>query len=195
MDVTGTSSKLDALIGILNASKASGNKTVVFSQWTKFLDIVQSRLDKEGFKYCRLDGTMTAAKRDQALRALESDPKCTIMLASLGVCSVGLNLVSANQVVLSDSWWAPAIEDQAVDRVHRLGQKKKVTVFRLVINGSIEERTLEIQKEKRQLSMLAFQEKNSKRSDGGKSARMQDISRLLGLHDATQGSGETVVGA
>jgi SWI/SNF-related matrix-associated actin-dependent regulator of chromatin subfamily A3 len=121
---------------------------------------------------------MSARLRDQALHALEEDPDCTVMLASLGVCSVGLNLVAANQVVLSDSWWAPAIEDQAVDRVHRLGQTKKCSVFRLVMEGSIEERTLEIQAEKRKLMMMAFQEKDSKRSKTKKS-RLGDVEKLL----------------
>ncbi|KEQ93443.1 hypothetical protein AUEXF2481DRAFT_110195 [Aureobasidium subglaciale EXF-2481] len=132
IDFDASSTKLEALIDILKASRGTGNKTVVFSQWTKFLDIVQARLDREGFKYCRLDGTMSAGLRDRALHALADDSDCTFMLASLGVCSVGLNVVAANQVILSDSWWAPAIEDQAVDRVHRLGQTKKTSVFRLV---------------------------------------------------------------
>jgi SWI/SNF-related matrix-associated actin-dependent regulator of chromatin subfamily A3 len=139
---------------------------------------VQARLDREGFKYCRLDGTMSARLRDQALHALEEDPDCTVMLASLGVCSVGLNLVAANQVILSDSWWAPAIEDQAVDRVHRLGQTKKCSVFRLVMEGSIEERTLDIQAEKRKLMMMAFKEKDSKRSKT-KASRLGDVEKLL----------------
>lgn len=116
MDLTQSSSKLETLIQILGATKTKGDKTVIFSQWTRFLDIVQARLDREGYKYCRLDGTMSAGKRDAALRSLEKDPSCTVMLASLGVCAVGLNLTAANQVILSDTWWAPAIEDQAVDR-------------------------------------------------------------------------------
>jgi SWI/SNF-related matrix-associated actin-dependent regulator of chromatin subfamily A3 len=94
------------------------------------------------------------------------------------VCSVGLNLVAANQVILSDSWWAPAIEDQAVDRVHRLGQTKKCSVFRLVMEGSIEERTLDIQAEKRKLMMMAFKEKDSKRSKT-KASRLGDVEKLL----------------
>lgn len=178
MDLTASSSKLEALLKILNASKNTGNKTVIFSQWTRYLDIVQSRLDSEGFKYCRIDGTMKASQRDESLHALEDDDDCTIMLASLNVCAVGLNLVAANQIVLSDSWWAPAIEDQAVDRVHRLGQKKKTTVFRLVMDGSIEDRTLEIQAEKRKLMMMAFQERSSKK-DPQKGARIADIAKLL----------------
>jgi len=112
------------------------------------------------------------------MTTFEKDPECTIMLASLAVCSVGLNLVAANQVILSDSWWAPAIEDQAVDRIHRLGQTRPTTVWRLVVEGSIEERVLEIQTEKRKLMMTAFQEKTSKRANQ-KAARRNDIERLL----------------
>lgn len=178
LDLNSSSTKLEALVNILNASKGTSNKTIIFSQWTRFLDIVQARLDREGYKYCRIDGTMSAPLRDQALRSLSDDPDCTIMLASLGVCAVGLNLVAANQVVLADTWWAPAIEDQAVDRVHRLGQKKETKVFRLVMDDSIEDRTLEIQATKRKLMMMAFKEKSSKRG-GGKDARLGDIAKLL----------------
>lgn len=179
LDLNGSSTKLEALITILKASRDTGNKTVVFSQWTRFLDIVQARLVKEGFKFCRIDGTMSATLRDQSLHALEDDADCTIMLASLGVCAVGLNLVAANQIVLSDTWWAPAIEDQAVDRVHRLGQQKETKVFRLVMDASIEERTLDIQAEKRKLMTMAFQEKMGKRGADNRTTRLGDIQKLL----------------
>ena len=176
-----SSSKIEALLGILKASRKKAGpktKTIVYSQWTSFLDIVQKQLDLNNFHYTRIDGTMPAARRDEALKALDSDPECTVMLASLGVCAVGLNLVAANQVILADSWWAPAIEDQAIDRVHRLGQKRETTVFRLVMEESIEDTVLEIQAEKRKLMMTAFQEKSNKRL-GGKSARLTDIEKLL----------------
>lgn len=180
IDTDTTSSKVEALLSILKASsKKPGTKTVIFSQWTSFLNIIQAQLDVNGYKYARIDGTMRANQRDASLTALESDPECTIMLASLAVCSVGLNLVAANQVILADSWWAPAIEDQAVDRVHRLGQKKPTTVWRLVMNDSIEDQVLNIQSEKRKLMMTAFQEKTGKRMKEGSTARMGDIERLL----------------
>ena len=121
---------------------------------------------------------MSVTARDVSLRALEHDPKTTILLATLGVCSVGLNLTAASQLLLCDSWWAPAVEDQAVDRVHRLGQTRACTVWRLVVEGSVEERTLAVQAEKRRLMMTAFQEKSGKRT-GGRSARLGDIERLL----------------
>lgn len=104
-DPNASSTKLDAMVNILDASKKSGNKTIVFSQWTSFLDIVQTRLEREGYRLCRLDGTMSAPKRDEALRALDNDPATTVLLASLGVCAVGLNLTAANQIVLCDTWW------------------------------------------------------------------------------------------
>jgi SWI/SNF-related matrix-associated actin-dependent regulator of chromatin subfamily A3 len=181
IDVEETSSKVEALISILTASRqGKDNKTVVFSQWTSFLDVIQKQLDKHGFKYARIDGTMAAHVRDAAMEALEKDPEVTVLLASLSVCSVGLNLVAANQVILSDSWWAPAIEDQAVDRVHRLGQTKPTTVFRLVMEGSIEEEVLKIQEDKRKLMALALSEKKAAERGAKKERRMADIQRLLG---------------
>ncbi|KAF2876283.1 SNF2 family N-terminal domain-containing protein [Massariosphaeria phaeospora] len=175
-----TSSKVEALLSILKASaKDPTTKTIVFSQWTSFLDLLQPHLSAAGFTYTRIDGSMTAPQRDAALDALDADPHTTVMLASLAVCSVGLNLVAANQVVMADSWWAPAIEDQAVDRVHRLGQQRETKVFRLVVQGSVEERVLGIQEEKRRLMGLAFAEK-----EGGRKRRagagLADLERLLG---------------
>lgn len=131
-----------------------------------------------GLAYTRIDGSMPPKKRDSAIQALQEDPDCRIMLASLAVCSVGLNLVAANTVILADSWWAPAIEDQAVDRCHRLGQTRKTTVWRLVMEGSVEERVLDIQAEKRLLVGKAFQEKAKGKKT--KETSMADIVKLLG---------------
>jgi SWI/SNF-related matrix-associated actin-dependent regulator of chromatin subfamily A3 len=179
---TNASSKVQALMSILSASaKDSSNKTIVFSQWPTFFDILQPHLTGAGFTFTRIDGSMSAIRRDAALETFDNSPQCTIMLASLSVCSVGLNLVAANQVILSDSWWAPAIEDQAIDRVHRLGQKRETRVFRLVVEGSIEEKVLDIQKDKRKLMALAFAEKdagNRKKKRGANG--LADMERLLG---------------
>jgi SWI/SNF-related matrix-associated actin-dependent regulator of chromatin subfamily A3 len=163
---------------ILQASRRDPkSKVVIFSQWTSFLNIIQAQLDEAGMKYARIDGSMSAHIRDAGMAVLESDSDIKILLASLSVCSVGLNLVSADTVILADSWWAPAIEDQAVDRVHRLGQTRPCTVWRLVMEDSIEERVLEIQAEKRKLVGKAFQEK----AKGGKekTTRMGDVLKLL----------------
>ncbi|KAH7072928.1 SNF2 family N-terminal domain-containing protein [Paraphoma chrysanthemicola] len=182
-----TSSKVEALLDILTATaKDPSNKTIVFSQWTSFLDLLQPQLISRSLKFTRIDGSMTATQRDAALEALDNDDSVTIMLASLSVCSVGLNLVAANHVIMADSWWAPAIEDQAVDRVHRLGQKRETKVFRLVVEGSVEERVLGIQEEKRRLMGLAFAEKEGGRRKKRAGAGVQDLMRLLGQE--TQGS-------
>jgi SWI/SNF-related matrix-associated actin-dependent regulator of chromatin subfamily A3 len=182
VDTETKSSKTAALVKILRATlKHDGSKVIVFSQWTKFLDVIQGQLEEAqlpGVKVTRIDGSMTAPQRDAAIRTLDNDPATRILLASLSVCSVGLNLVSADTVILADSWWAPAIEDQAVDRVHRLGQTRPTTVWRLIMEGTVEERVLDIQAEKRELVNKAFQEK---RATQGKTEvrRMADIMKLL----------------
>jgi SWI/SNF-related matrix-associated actin-dependent regulator of chromatin subfamily A3 len=178
IDVETKSSKTEALMSILKASRKNPkSKIVIFSQWTSFLDIIEHQVKDAGMKFTRIDGTMQAHVRDAAMSAFENDPDTRILLASLSVCSVGLNLVAADTVILADSWWAPAIEDQAVDRVHRLGQTRPCTVWRLVMEDSIEERVLDIQGEKRKLVGKAFQE----RAKGGKekTTRMGDILKLL----------------
>lgn len=182
IDPDTTSSKIEALVKILKASEADAMvKTVVFSQWTTFLDLVQTQLSKHGLGFTRLDGKMKPASRDAAIESLNTDDSCKIMLASLSVCSVGLNLVAANQVILADSWWAPAIEDQAVDRVHRLGQTRKCKVLRLVVEGTIEDEVLEIQAKKRQLAGEAFGERDGDRKRKEQRAgTLRDIERLLG---------------
>ncbi|KAF2206071.1 hypothetical protein GQ43DRAFT_436496 [Delitschia confertaspora ATCC 74209] len=188
-----SSSKVEALLSILKASaKDPTNKTIVFSQWTAFLDLLQPHLTAAGITYTRIDGSMTAPQRDLALEALDSDKNTTVMLASLAVCSVGLNLVAANQVVMADSWWAPAIEDQAIDRVHRLGQLRETKVFRLIMEGSVEERVLSIQEDKRRLMGLAFAEREVRKGKRKAGAGLVDLKRLLGDGGA---GGQKVSGA
>ena len=182
IDADTTSSKIEALVQVLKAStKDKDVKTVVFSQWTSFLDLVQTQLVKHGLNFTRLDGKMNPTRRDVAIQTLNEDAECKVLLASLSVCSVGLNLVAANQVVLSDSWWAPAIEDQAVDRVHRLGQTRDCKVIRLVVEDTIEDEVLEIQAKKRELAGMAFGEKQGQRSRKEmRAGTLRDIERLLG---------------
>ncbi|KAG9255869.1 SNF2 family N-terminal domain-containing protein [Emericellopsis atlantica] len=174
------SSKTEAITQIIKAvTNKRGSKVIVFSQWTSFLTVVQAQLEAKGIKFTRIDGSMNIAKRDQAIAALDNDDETRVMLASLSVCSVGLNLVSADTVILSDSWWAPAIEDQAIDRVHRLGQTRETTVFRLVMEGSVEDRVLDIQRDKRELVSKAFHEKGENKKKA-KETRLADLQKLLG---------------
>ncbi|KAL4807787.1 SNF2 family N-terminal domain-containing protein [Aspergillus unguis] len=178
-DPENPSSKIEALVKILTAQgQSEGTKTVVFSQWTSFLNLVEPHLQKAGIDFARVDGKMTSLARDNSTHRFSTDPKCTVLLASLSVCSVGLNLVAANQAILADSWWAPAIEDQAVDRVYRLGQMRETTVWRLVMEDSIEDRVLAIQEQKRKLMLAAFREKASKKVDD-RATRVADLEKLL----------------
>ncbi|KAI1651462.1 SNF2 family N-terminal domain-containing protein [Daldinia loculata] len=171
------SSKTEALEKILKARlEDPESKVVVFSQWTSFLEVISKLLDEVGYKYCRLEGWMTAARRDQSIEALNNDPSTRILLASLAASGVGLNLVAADTVILVDSWWAPAIEDQAIDRVHRLGQTRETTVWKLVMEDSVEERVLNIQARKRELVNLAFQDKAREQKETG---RLDDVRQLL----------------
>ncbi|KAK7394064.1 hypothetical protein QQX98_013154 [Neonectria punicea] len=180
LDSETQSSKTEAMLQIVQATlRNDGSKVIVFSQWTSFLNILQNQLQVASIKFTRVDGSMKADHRDRAIDALDNDPDTRVMLASLSVCSVGLNLVTADTVILADSWWAPAIEDQAVDRVHRLGQTRPTTVWRLVMEGSVEERVLDIQQEKRELVTKAFQDKASQRKTA-KDTRMADVLKLLG---------------
>jgi len=176
-----TSAKTEALLSLVSATleKKPDTKIVIFSQWCRYLDIISPRLVQSGHKLVRIDGSMPAQARDRSLHDFDNDPNTKIMLASLGVCAVGLNLVVADTVIMCDSWWAPAIEDQAVDRVHRLGQKRKCTVWRLVVKDSVEGRTLDIQSEKRKLMTMAMREgENTKRGKRGRGT-IGDIRRLL----------------
>lgn len=178
-DLSDPSSKIEAMIKILKAQgQASGTKTVVFSQWTSFLDLVEPHLKQNGIEYARIDGKMNSMKRDNSTNTFSTHPDCKVLLASLSVCSVGLNLVAANQVILADTWWAPAIEDQAVDRVYRLGQKRDTTVWKLVMEGSIEDRVLDIQETKRKLMLEAFRETAKKKVDD-RANRLADLEQLL----------------
>ena len=178
-DPNDPSSKIEALIKILTAEgQAPETKTVVFSQWTSFLDLVEPHLKQNGIDFARIDGKMNSVKRDNSIHTFSTDPNCKVLLASLSVCSVGLNLAVANQVILADSWWAPAIEDQAVDRVYRLGQKREVNVWRLVMEGSIEDRVLGVQEDKRKLMLEAFRETAKKKVDD-RAGRLADLEQLL----------------
>ena len=178
-DPENPSSKIEALIKVLTAQgQIPETKTVVFSQWTSFLNLVEPHLKNHGIGYARIDGSMPSNKRDDSIKALTNDPNCKVLLASLSVCSVGLNLVAANQAILADSWWAPAIEDQALDRVYRLGQKRETTVWRLVMEGSIEDRVLDVQGEKRKLMLEAFRESSKKKAED-RATRLADLETLL----------------
>jgi superfamily II DNA or RNA helicase len=143
------SSKIEVLLEALETAAADGHKALVFSQWTSFLDLVEPHLAKADIAFCRLDG----ATRDRAgvTATFQSDAGPPVMLVSLKAGGSGLNLTAADHVFLCDLWWNPAVEDQAADRAHRIGQERPVTIYRLVTTDTVEERILALQAQKRDL--------------------------------------------
>jgi SNF2 family DNA or RNA helicase len=146
-----TSSKLEALREEIDKMLESDPtaKCLVFSQFTSLLDLIEHRLVHTGVRVLRLTGGMTLPQRDAVIGAFMRDPTATVLLMSLKAGGVALNLTVASHVMLMDLWWNPAVEQQAFDRVHRLGQHKPVKVIRFVIAGTIEERILKLQDKKR----------------------------------------------
>lgn len=145
------SSKMEILMkNIANVIK-SKEKIVIFSQFIGMLDLIEYDFKRNNFKYVRLDGRLSQKKRAEVLSSFKEDPTILIILISLKAGGVGLNLVEANHVYLIDPWWNPAVEEQAVERVHRIGQKKKVEVVRFICKDTIEERMIELHKAKKEL--------------------------------------------
>ena len=175
--------KLMELLSNLHAEKPT-EKCIIFSQWTSMLDIIEKELEEEGFGYCRLDGKMTAKNRNKSINQINTDSACWIMLISLKAGGVGLNLVAANHVFMMDIWWNPAVEDQAFDRVHRIGQTKNVNIHRIVIGDSVEQRVLKLQAEKRRIADEAL---STNHHANGKQKRSVNLSArdLLNLFRAS----------
>ncbi|XP_059649855.1 helicase-like transcription factor CHR28 [Cornus florida] len=159
-------------------SQAEGPiKAIVFSQWTSMLDLVEFSLNESCIPYRRLDGTMTLGSRDRAVKEFNTDPEVTVMLMSLKAGNLGLNMVAACHVILLDLWWNPTTEDQAVDRAHRIGQTRPVTVSRITVKDTVEDRILALQEEKRKMVASAFGEDQS----GGSATRLtvEDLKYLF----------------
>lgn len=143
-------------------------KSIVFSQWTRMLDLVENSLNQHCIQYRRLDGTMSLPARDRAVKDFNTDREITVMLMSLKAGNLGLNMVAASHVILLDLWWNPTTEDQAVDRAHRIGQTRPVTVTRLTIRDTVEDRILKLQDDKRKMVASAFGEDQG----GGTASRL-----------------------
>ncbi|HEY4217945.1 MAG TPA: DEAD/DEAH box helicase [Gemmatimonadaceae bacterium] len=148
--VTAPSAKLDALIPTLEEVIAEGHKALVFSQFTTFLALVRTRLDAAGIPYEYLDGRVR--NRQARVDRFQNDPACPLFLVSLKAGGQGLNLTAADYVYILDPWWNPAVEAQAIDRAHRIGQTRHVMATRLVARDTIEEKILELQASKRALA-------------------------------------------
>ena len=144
------SAKLESLFEQTAEVMAEGHKLVIFSQFTKLLAYVRKHLDGRGMEYAYLDGQTT--NRGEVVERFQSDPSCNLFLISLKAGGVGLNLTAASYVFLLDPWWNPAVEAQAIDRTHRIGQTQPVFAYRLIAKDTVEEKMVELQRSKRQLA-------------------------------------------
>ena len=181
-----TSSKIGSLIKHLVALPRN-TRSVVFSQFTSFLDLISPQLQRHNIHHLRFDGTMSQKVRASVLRAFNaenaSDPSAPrVLLLSLRAGGVGLNLTVANRVFMMDPWWSFAVEAQAIDRVHRMGQSQSVEVIRFVVQGSIEERMLRVQERKMVVAgtLGVGQSGGEGGEDDKKKRRIEELQMLLG---------------
>ncbi|RFU73768.1 snf2 family helicase atpase [Trichoderma arundinaceum] len=146
-----SSAKIRELTRLLRA-EAHEHKFIVFSQFTSMLDLVEPFLHKEGFRFTRYDGSMKNDEREASLRRLREDKKTRVLLCSLKCGSLGLNLTAATRVIIIEPFWNPFVEEQAIDRVHRLTQTVDVVVYKLTVTHTVEEGILDLQEKKRLLA-------------------------------------------
>ncbi|ORY62654.1 SNF2 family N-terminal domain-containing protein [Pseudomassariella vexata] len=150
------SAKIRQLLLLLHKEVAD-HKFIVFSQFTSMLDIVERFFRKDGIRYVRYDGSMKNDAREAALDSLRNDPQTRVLLCSLRCGALGLNLTAASRVIILEPFWNPFVEEQAIDRVHRLTQKVDVVVYKLTVQATVEERILELQDKKRLLAEQAIE--------------------------------------
>lgn len=143
----GESAKLEALRSLLEELKEGGHKALIFSQFTDYLAIVREKIKESGWSFLYLDGSTPQKERSRLVEAFQKE-EADFFLISLKAGGFGLNLTAANYVILLDPWWNPAVENQAADRVHRIGQKLPVTVYRLIAENTIEEKVVALHSEK-----------------------------------------------
>lgn len=149
------SAKLDALQPMLDEILNEKHKSLVFSQFTSMLAIVRKELDEKGIPYVYLDGK--TRNRQEVIEKFQNDPEIGVFLISLKAGGLGLNLTAAEYVFLLDPWWNPAVEAQAIDRAHRVGQTQNVFAYRLICKGTVEEKIAELQGKKRKLADAILQ--------------------------------------
>lgn len=176
VDSAASSSKLDELMALLEPLLSAGHRVLVFSQFTKMLDLVAAQLDAASTPYLMLTGK---TRGRQALVDRFQAKDVPLMLVSLKAGGTGLNLTAADTVVLYDPWWNPAVEQQAIDRTHRIGQERPVTVYRLVCEGSVEERILGLQEHKRALAEAVQADATPRGSKDRFTLDEEDVQALL----------------
>ncbi|KAG8909354.1 hypothetical protein FRC01_006993 [Tulasnella sp. 417] len=175
------SAKMNSMMDLLNQwrEEAPDDKVIIYSQWTKCIDLLEGALERESFRSLRYDGQMDREERSSVLKRFKKPGGPNILIVSLKCGGVGLNLVEANRVICFDPAWNYATESQAYDRVHRIGQQKEVFVNRLIARDTIEERILRIQQGKTDLTDAALGQ-----GTGGRIRRLGvgDILGLFNMH-------------
>jgi SNF2 family DNA or RNA helicase len=148
--ITDPAAKLETLLAQLDEVIDEGHKVLVFSQFTSFLAILRRQLEERGIVYEYLDGRTT--DRQARVARFQEDPDCRLFLVSLKAGGQGLNLTAADYIYILDPWWNPAVEAQAVDRAHRIGQTRRVFAYRLIARDTVEEKIVALQDRKRDLA-------------------------------------------
>uniref|UniRef100_A0A7N0T786 Uncharacterized protein n=1 Tax=Kalanchoe fedtschenkoi TaxID=63787 RepID=A0A7N0T786_KALFE len=169
------SSKVSKLLDCLECiqSSRSGEKSIIFSQWTSFLDLLEIPLRRKGIRFLRFDGSQSQKVRVTVLKEFNGDSDKTVLLMSLKAGGVGLNLTAASNVFLMDPWWNPAVEEQAIMRIHRIGQKRTVCVRRFIVKDTVEERMQQVQARKQQMIAGALTDQEVR------SARIEELKMLF----------------
>ncbi|CAL9191464.1 unnamed protein product [Musa hybrid cultivar] len=145
------SSKVSVLLQELDKLRSLGAKSIIFSQWTGFLDLLEIPLSRHNFLFVRLDGTLNQQQREKVLNKFAENTNILVLLMSLKAGGVGINLTAATNAFLMDPWWNPAVEEQAVMRIHRIGQTKSVAIKRFIVKGTVEERMEMVQARKQRM--------------------------------------------
>ena len=172
------STKIRHLLEILQQDSHT-HKYIVFSFFTSMLDLIEPFLRTARIHYVRYDGKMRNDAREASLSSLRSDPSTRVLLCSLRAGSLGLNLTAASRVVILEPFWNPFVEEQAIDRVHRLNQTEDVKVFKMTIKGTVEERILELQEKKRELAKLTIEGLGGKGKAGAMALNLKDMMKLF----------------
>ncbi|WP_224962249.1 DEAD/DEAH box helicase [Geomonas subterranea] len=176
-DAADRSPKVEFLVDQLHELFAEGHSVLVFSQFTSFLDIVQQGLSQRGIVSSRLDGSTPVARRKELVQNFQESTEPGVFLLSLKAGGKGLNLTRASYVFHLDPWWNPAVESQASDRAHRIGQKRQVTITRLLMRHSIEEKMMELKKRKLKLYRALLDDAEN---EGAVAIGREDFEYLLG---------------
>ncbi len=171
------SPKIEFLIDKLKELQDEGHGALVFSQFTSFLDVLEEDLKKNGLSFCRLDGSTAVAKRKRLVEDFQGGESASIFLLSLKAGGQGLNLTRASYVFHLDPWWNPAVENQASDRAHRIGQKNKVSIMRILMRHTVEEKMMELKKKK--LALYKAVMEDSAQGRRGLSVSKSDFDYLL----------------